>query len=221
MLFKGSNIVRLLRIRYSTLRTSGFSKDAFQVNLSNHQGERLGNANSGHISTASGRLVRNDGNNNPYARNGRIKTCEGARGACPAKLAKPVGMDKRRRGFTIIESVLTLVIIASSLTVIFSLQTKLMKSVFGTHDLIEHLIGVRNYIVKDDQEEYYKQGKGLEEKVEGSGYSITYAPKPAKQFPALAAYKNIIVEKFTLSSKSVFINSDEFVFFRFNPEGKS
>jgi len=44
--------------------------------------------------------------------------------------------------------------------------------------------------------------------------------KNNKQFSDLSAYKNIVVEKIKLSSKSVFINYDEFVFFRFNPEGK-
>lgn len=125
---------------------------------------------------------------------------------------------RAKSGFTIIESILTMAILAASLTAIFSLQTKLIKSVFGTHDIIHHIIGVRNFIVGDDQEEYYKQGKGLEKKFED--YTIAYEPKLAKQFPPLANYKNITVEKMKLSSKSVFINQDEFVYFRFNPEGK-
>lgn len=121
-------------------------------------------------------------------------------------------------GFTIIESVLTMAIIATALTSIFSLETKLIKSVFGTHDIIHHLIGVRNFIVADDQEEYYKQGKGLEKKFED--YTINYEPKTSKQFSSLSSYKNIVVEKIKLSSKSVFKNQDEFAYFRFNPEGK-
>lgn len=124
-----------------------------------------------------------------------------------------------KSGFTIIESVLTLVIIGSSLTVIFSLQTNVMKSVFGTHYIIEHIIGIRNFVVKDDQEQYYKQGKGFEKKIEDSDYSISYQPKSSKQVPTLSNYKNIVVAKMKISSKSAFLNHDEFVFFRFNAEG--
>jgi hypothetical protein len=120
--------------------------------------------------------------------------------------------------FTIIESVLTLAIIATSLTAIFSLETKLIRSVFGTHDIIHHLIGVRNFIVQDDQEELYKQSKGSEKKLED--FTITYEPKSSKVFPSLSNFKNIIVEKIKLSSKNVFKNYDEFIYFRFNPEGK-
>jgi len=126
-----------------------------------------------------------------------------------------------RLGFTIIESVLTLVIIATSLTAIFTLQTNVMKSVFGSHYTIEHILGIRNFVVKNDQEEYYKSGKKLDKKIEGSDYSITYEPKSSKQFPALTPYKNVVVEKMKIDSKSVFLNNDEFVFFRFNPEGKT
>lgn len=132
-----------------------------------------------------------------------------------------IGLRDVKSGFTIIESVLTLVIIGSSLTVIFSLQTNVMKSVFGTHYTIEHIIGIRNFLVKDDQEEFYKQGKKFEKKIDDSDYSVIYEPKTSKQFNGLTTYKNIVVEKMKISSKSPFLNHDEFVFFRFNPEGKS
>lgn len=136
------------------------------------------------------------------------------------RILRLVKGEPNKCGFTIIESVLTLVIIAASLTAIFSLQTHVMRSVFGVHDMLDYIIAVRNFMVTDDQEEYYKQVKGFEKKFEHEFYTINYEPKSCKSFPGLASYKNIVVEKFNLSSKSIFINYDEFVFFRFNPGGK-
>ena len=94
-------------------------------------------------------------------------------------------------GFSIIEVMITLVVIATSLTALISLSGSLNKSVLRSRALLERIQGLKNFFVEAQQFKWVEYKKSTERTTEDASLKITYAVKEVPAGSALRPLKNL------------------------------
>ena len=101
-------------------------------------------------------------------------------------------MTANKKGFTLLEAMLAVLIMGISITALLSLQGTLMRRTFSAHALFERVIAMRNYLTEADKSKFYNDQKKHEKKLEYPLTTITYVSK--KDIQALKKFPNMVLE---------------------------
>lgn len=130
--------------------------------------------------------------------------------------------DKLRRGFSLIEAIVALLIIGVVVGSLFKLQGQLFRGTFTAHNLYERIAIIRNAFVRADQEEWYTKSKSKEYKDEGPQTKITYSFSKVSEQSAFKKIKNLYSERVDAEWPELRgTHKDTFVSFRFYIEPDS
>lgn len=115
----------------------------------------------------------------------------------------------KRKGFTLIEATLAMLIMGISFGAIFGFQTMLIKLAFKSHDFVSRLSYIKNFFVKSDIEKLYNKNS-IEENIKDPNLSLKYSSKKSDKL------KDILIEKIDASWHSRFGEyKDTFISFKF------
>lgn len=124
-------------------------------------------------------------------------------------------LSDRKSGLTLIEVVLTILIVGISVTSILSLQGTLSRGVFSAHNMLERISYIKNMFVTADKDKLYTKDAPVEKKIEDPSLQISYSRKKSP----LKNFEHIIIEQVDAQWPSVLgTRKESFITFRFEPK---
>lgn len=128
-------------------------------------------------------------------------------------------LPKLCSGFTLIETIIAVLIIGTSITVLFGLQSLLIKGVFFSHNIVERMIYIKNIFVKAEKDELYKKKEPTIKKISDPEMTLTYQAQELKDKKEFERFRYIVQEQVKAVWGNIFTKHQEiFVSFKFVPD---
>lgn len=126
-------------------------------------------------------------------------------------------IPNQNSGFSLIEAIIALLILAVLLGSIFTFQSQLIRGVFRAHDIIEQLPVIKNALIAAERDQLYT--KDGEQKIDDkdSNTTIIYKSTKIPESSSLASIKNLKKETIVAQWPSLLTAGEiELVGFRFS-----
>lgn len=127
-----------------------------------------------------------------------------------------------RRGLSIIEVMLAILIVGVTVTTLLGLQAILQRGIFTSHALVDRIGYIKTFFVEADRDKLYEQEKSQKKTIETPALSMTYTvAKPVGI--GLKSYQQIEIERVVAEYPTVFgTRTETFARLRFllRPEKK-
>ncbi len=130
-------------------------------------------------------------------------------------------MKTVRPGLSLIEVVLTVLILGIAVTSILGLQGTLMRGVFTGHAFLERIGFIRSYFVIIEKERLYTKKSAQEKVLEDPPLKMRYThQKPTSK--SLASFAHLVVDQIEAEWQTSYgVRRDQFAQLKFRPQKKA
>lgn len=99
------------------------------------------------------------------------------------------------KGFTLIETIIALVILGTVITTLFRFQGELLRGTFRWHATVSRISFMRNMFAMAQEEKWYTKNQTKEIKEGLRDTTLTYSFKKVSENGSLGKYKNLYTEQ--------------------------